>query len=496
MGGMTDLTATRTPAARPLPPALRRSVGVIMIGSALSFLDSTIVNVALRSLSASLHAPLAQVQWVVTGYLLALAAVIPVTGWAARRAGPSRLYIGALAVFTAGSALCALSRSAGMLIACRVLQGAGGGAILPAGTIIWTSHASKAQMARVMSIVGVPVVLAPMLGPTLGGLLVQGLGWQAIFWLNVPLGVTGIILGVRLLPRTSGGDAGPLDLAGLVLAAGGTASLTYGLAQIGVRAEPGAIAALGAGAGLLAAFVLRSTRIARPLLDVRLYATRAFRAASVTSFSLGAAMFGGMILMPLYFQVVRGQDVIATGLLLAPSGAGALLANRLAAPMTDRLGAGATALVGGLVSLAATVPFVFLGPRTSYVLLGLAMAARGAGIGLSLMPAMTAAYRALPVGKIPDATPQLNVLQRVGGSIGTAVFTVILTRQLAHAASPAAAAGAFGATFAWVLVITAIATAPALLLARAERHPRTTMPPATSPPASSSPAREEPDEVH
>ena len=472
-------------AAEPFSPALRRSIGVIMIGSTLSFLDSTIVNVALRSLSVSLHAPLAQVQWVVTGYLLALAAVIPVTGWAARRVGPSRLYIAALVVFTAGSALCALSRGAGMLIACRVLQGAGGGAILPAGTIIWTSQASKAQLARVMSLIGIPVVLAPMLGPTLGGLLVQGLGWQAIFWLNVPLGVSGIILGARLLPRAraSGGDAGPLDLAGLVLAAGGTASLTYGLAQVGAEAGPdgAAIAALAAGTVLLAAFVLRSARTTRPLLDVRLYASRAFTAASVTSFSLGAAMFGGMILMPLYLQVVRGQDVIATGLLLAPSGAGALLANRLAAPMTDRLGAGATALAGGLVSLAATIPFAFLGARTSYVLLCLAMVARGAGIGLSLMPAMTAAYRSLPPGKIADATPQLNVLQRVGGSIGTAVFTVILTRQLAHAASPAAAAGAFGTTFAWVLAVTAIATAPALLLARAERQARS-MPPATSPP--------------
>jgi MFS family permease len=124
----------------------------------------------------------------------------------------SRLYIAALAVFTAGSALCALSRTAGMLIACRVLQGAGGGAILPAGTIIWTGQAGKAQMARMISLIGVPVVLTPMLGPTLGGLLIQGLGWLAIFWFNVPLCVIGLILGPRLLPRTIGGDAGPLDL--------------------------------------------------------------------------------------------------------------------------------------------------------------------------------------------------------------------------------------------------------------------------------------------
>lgn len=135
----------------PFSPALRRSVGVVMIGASLSFLDSTVVNVALHTLTVDLHAELGSVPWVVTAYLLALAAVIPITGWAARRFGAGRLYIAAPAVFTIGSALCACSQSAEMLIACRALQGAGGGAILPLGTIIWTSQASKAQMARVMS---------------------------------------------------------------------------------------------------------------------------------------------------------------------------------------------------------------------------------------------------------------------------------------------------------------------------------------------------------
>src|SRR5450755_3797415 len=144
----------RFPAARPavvaepLTPGLRRAAWVVMIGASMSFLDSTIVNVALRSLSASLHASLAGVQWAVTGYLLVLAAMIPVTGWAARRVGESQLYVAALAVFTVGSALCALSASLDMLVACRVLQGAGGGAILPVGTMIWTGQASKCWAGR------------------------------------------------------------------------------------------------------------------------------------------------------------------------------------------------------------------------------------------------------------------------------------------------------------------------------------------------------------
>ena len=449
-----------------------------MIGASLSFLDSTVVNVALRTLSADLHTSLSEVQWVVTGYLLALAAVIPVTGWAARRAGAARLYVAALAVFTVGSALCACSQSAGMLIACRVLQGAGGGAILPAGTMIWTSQATRAQMARVMSVIGVPIVLAPMLGPTIGGLLIEGLGWRAIFWLNVPLGAAGVALAARLLPGGGGTGAGRLDVTGLILGAGGTVGVTYGLAEAGATSGLGTAAAvpLITGLVLLGGFVVHARRPGRPLLDVSLYASRAFAAASVASFALGAAMFGGMILLPLYFQIVRGENVILTGLLLVPSGAGAVISNRLAAPLTDRYGAGVTAFAGAALGMVSTVPFVFLTAGTSYALLALVMVARGAGTGLSVVPVMTAAYRALPPGKIPDAAPQLNVLQRIGGAMGTAVLTVVLQDQLRQHTSSAGAARGFGVTFVWVLAIATAAAIPTVVLARTEWRDRDTQP--------------------
>lgn len=458
-----------------MPPELRRTVAVVMLGATLPFVDSTIVNVALHSLSAGLHAPLVRVQWVVTGYLLALAAVIPVTGWAARRMGPSRLYLLALACFTAGSALCMVSADLGMLVAARVLQGAGGGAILPVGTMIWAAQAGKARMARVMALIGVPIVAAPMLGPTLGGLLIAAAGWRAVFAVNVPVGVAGIVLAARLLPRTRGGRAGPLDLPGAVLAAAGTTGVTYGLVLIGgdARVTTAVLPALAIGLACLAGFVVRAARVRRPLLDVRLYTNRVFTAAAISSCGLGAAMFGGMILLPLYFQVVRGDSVIRTGMLLIPSGVGALLANRATAPLTDRFGSGVTALTGGLIGMAATVPLVFLGAHTSYPWLAVAMAGRGVGTGLALVPAMTAAYRALPAGKIADATPQLNIVQRVGGAVGTAALAVVLARAGPYSAgTPVAAAAAFGTAFAWVLALTAVATAPTLWLIAAERTAR------------------------
>ena len=445
-------------------------MGVVMIGATLSFLDTTIVNVALRTLSVDLHAGLGTVQWVVTAYLLALAAVIPVTGWAARRFGAARLYVAALAVFTVGSVLCACSQSVGMLIASRAVQGIGGGAIMPVGTMIWTAQSSKAQMGRVMGLIAVPVILAPTLGPTIGGLLIQFLDWRAIFWLNVPFGVAGVVLALRLLPQEKGGDAGRLDVTGLILACVGIVGITYGLAEFGAAAglDMAAIVALLAGLVALVGFVVHALRAKRPLLDLGLYGSRAFTAASVATFALGAANYGGMILMPLYFQTVRGEDVILAGLLVAPTGLGALLA----APLIDRHGAGITAFAGAAILAVSTIPFVFLTPTTPYTLLCFLMVVRGVGFGLSIIPAMTAAYQALPPDKIPDATPQLNVLQRVGGAIGTAVLTVILDDQLRHHATPAAQASGFGTTFLWVLAITIAATVPTILLARIEHQAR------------------------
>ncbi|WP_416965251.1 MDR family MFS transporter [Streptomyces sp. Agncl-13] len=463
-----------TVSAEPFSPALRRSVGVVMIGASLSFLDSTIVNVAVHTLSVDLHAGLGTVQWVVTAYLLALAAVIPATGWAARRFGAARLYVAALVVFTVGSVLCACSQSVGMLIASRAVQGVGGGAIMPVGTMIWTARSSKAQMGRVMSLIAIPIILAPTLGPLIGGLLIQGIDWRAIFWLNVPVGVVGIVLALRLLPMGKGGDAGRLDVTGLILASTGIVGITYGLAELGDTAgldtglDTAALVALLVGPAALVGFVVHALRTKRPLLDVRLYAGRAFTAASVAQFALGAANFGGMILMPLYFQTVRGEGVIVAGLLLAPTGLGALLS----APFIDRYGAGITSFTGAAVLVVSTIPFVFLTATTPYLLLCLVMVVRGIGFGLSIIPAMTAAYQALPPDKIPDATPQLNVLQRVGGAIGTAVLTVVLSDQLRHHPTPAGQADGFGTTFLWVLAITIAAAVPTIVLAHTEHRAR------------------------
>jgi EmrB/QacA subfamily drug resistance transporter len=469
-----------------ISPHVWRISIVVIIGAIMSILDTTIVNVALDSLSRDLHTSLSSIQWVATGYMLALAAVIPVSGWAAEKVGARRLWIVSVVLFTLGSALCGFAWSSGSLIAFRVLQGAGGGMIMPIGQMVLARAAGPQHMGRVMGVIGVPMILAPVFGPTIGGLLLEHLGWRWIFYVNLPIGVIGVMLALRLLPAVERRETRPFDKLGFALLATGVPLLVYGLAEIGQLGgivHPGAFGPILAGIALIAAFVVHALRVEAPLLNVRLFANKAFGAASLTTFALGAGLFGAMIIMPLYFQIVRGEDAVHTGLLLMPQGLGAAVAMPLAGRAADRIGGGRVAVFGLGVSLLATLPFALIGAHTPYVVIGAAMVARGFGIGMTMMPAMSAAYAALRPSDIAHATPQLNVIQRVGGSIGTAILTVVLQNGITHqlaglggSASPAvrsgAIASAFASTYWWVFAVTAVALLPAVALARVESQRR------------------------
>src|SRR5438874_2291426 len=257
--------------------------GVVIVGMIMSILDTTIVNVALDTFGRDLHSPISQVQWVVTGYLLALAAVIPVTGWAARRFGAKRVYLVSLVLFTAGSALCGLASSTNALIVFRVLQGIGGGMILPIGQLMMAEAAGPSRMGRVMSIVAVPAMLAPILGPTIGGLIVDNTSWRWIFYVNLPVGLLAVAAAIRTLPRGQPGQAGALDVRGLALMATGLPLLTYGLAEIGSTGSftsPKVVLPCLAGLVLITLFAVHALRIPRPLLNLRLYRRPTFASAS------------------------------------------------------------------------------------------------------------------------------------------------------------------------------------------------------------------------
>jgi MFS family permease len=506
-----------------------RISAVVIVGSIMSILDTTIVNVALETLSRELHATISNIQWVVTGYMLSLAAVIPITGWAARRFGAKRVYLVSLVLFTAGSALCGQANSTTELILFRVLQGVGGGMILPIGQLMMAEAAGPQRMGRVMSIVAVPAMLAPILGPTIGGLILDNASWRWIFYVNVPIGVIAVVSAWRILPSVRPGATSKLDVRGLILMATGLPLLTYGLAEIGSTGSftsTRVVVPILLSVVLIAAFAVHALRIPAPLLNLRLYRRPTFSSASFAMFCLGAALFGGMILLPLYWQNVRHESVLDTGLLTAPQGLGMALVMPLSGKLTDRVGGGPPALFGGMILLplywqnvrhesvldtglltapqglgmalvmplsgkltdrvgggppalfgvilttVTTIPFGLIGAHTSIALLSVAMFARGMGIGFAFMPAMSAAFASLNRSELPDATPQLNVLQRVGGSIGTAVLAVVLQRALTGAHTLSAVADGYGTAF-WVSAgMTALAIIPCIILLRAERAAR------------------------
>jgi EmrB/QacA subfamily drug resistance transporter len=472
--------------------------GVVVVGVIMSILDTTIVNVALETLSRELDAPLNTIQWVATGYLLALATVIPLTGWMSERFGSRRVWMTSVALFGAGSALCGLAWSAESLIVFRVLQGFGGGMIMPVGMSLLAQTAGPSRVGRVMSVVGVPMLLGPILGPVIGGVIVDTVSWRWIFYVNVPIAAVALVLAARLLHADAGrADAGRLDWLGLALLSPGLAGIVFGLSESESHGGFGAPIVWGpiaVGLALVALFAAHSLRAPRPLLDLRLFRVRAFAAAAATTFLVGAALFGAMIILPLYYQVARGETALTAGLLMAPQGFGAAMAMPLAGRLTDRVGGGRVAVVGLAILTIGTIPFAFLGAETSYPLLALLLVLRGLGIGGSMMPAMAAAYATLASSAVPRATSALNVVQRIGGSMGTALLAVMLQGEirdrLGSRGGPAASgtlerlpddvrarvaeplASAFGATFWWAVGMSVVAMGPAVVLAMTQRRAR------------------------
>lgn len=440
----------------------------------MALLDSTVVNVALHSLAATFATSLVTIQWVVAAYLLALGGITPATGWASRRFGSRRLYLFAIAAFAATSLVCGLATSSAELIIFRVGQGAAGGILASVGQILLVQQAGQRNLARALGAVGTPMLLAPILGPVIGGLLLVYASWHWIFFINIPIALVTLVLGRQFLPHDQPGQATRLDLAGLAMIGLATTAVIYALTQIGVTGTAASLSVLlplAGGIVLTAVFVVRALHVSFPILDLRLYRSMAYSAASFTTFASGAAVLGGMILLPLYFQTVRGDSAVTTGLLLMPSGIGAAIGMFLSGRVTDKIGAGSCACAGGITLIALTVPLALLTAGTSYLVIILVTACRGIGIGLLTMPAMTAAFRAIGPAHLNDAAPQLNMLQRIGGSVGTAAFAVVLQAHLHRSTGRLSGpATAFDAAFWSVVGATALATLPTILIAISEKR--------------------------
>jgi EmrB/QacA subfamily drug resistance transporter len=425
--------------------------GVVVLGSIMSILDVTVVNVAINTLANDFDTSLSTIQWVATGYTLALATVIPLTGWAAERFGTKRLYMTSITLFVTGSVLSGCAWSAESLIFFRVLQGLGGGMLMPAGMTILTQAAGPQRVGRVMAIMGVPMLLGPIVGPILGGWLVDSFSWRWIFFINVPIAVAALTATVRVLPKDVSRPGTRLDWLGLCLLSPGLALLIYGLAQSSSSGGFGAVKVwlpMLVGVVMLALFITHALRAgSQALIDLKLFANRVFSAANITLILVIVAVFGGMLLLPLYFQTVRGESALDTGLLLAPQGFGAMIAMPLAGNLADRIGVGKIVPPGLIVVGLSFVGLTQISDDTSYWLMGVLLFVMGLGMGFTMMPTFSGAMQTLRRAMIAKASTTLNINQQVGASIGTAVLSVLLANELSSRL-PADAGGAIGVPLA------------------------------------------------
>jgi EmrB/QacA subfamily drug resistance transporter len=463
------------PATAPakLDPALVKLTAILMVGAIASLLDTTIVNVGLDTIARDLHTSVTTAQWVITGYLLSFAMVIPLNGWAIARFGAKATWLTSLSVFLAGSIACGAAWNVGSLVAFRVFQGLGGGMLLPVLTTLLIQAAGGRSLGRLMSTVSLPAVIVPVIGPVVGGLIVSNLSWRWLFYVNVPVCLVAIVAAWRAAPAdVPSPQRHPFDLLGLALLSPALALVIYGLSQANGAsgfATAGVLVPLAIGVAATVVFAVYAVRRSdRALINLRLLRVRSY-AASVTVFFLaGLSLYGPLLLLALFYQEVQGRSVIVTGLILVPQGIGSLLPRTMAGKLTDRIGPRLVVLVSLVLTAVGTLAFAMAGPHTSEWLLAVSLLVRGAGLAGATIAVMAGAFQGVPRDKVPDASSTIRIVQQLGGSFGAAVLAVILAHQLtAHAAVTAAArATAFDTAFWWSIGFTVLALLPAFLLPR------------------------------
>ncbi|MCL2833978.1 MAG: multidrug efflux MFS transporter [Treponema sp.] len=449
-----------------LPKGVMATALIMVLGALPPMLDTTIVNVAIKGLAGAFNVDLSVIQWAVTGYVLAMGIAVPFSGWLIRKYDGKIIYMGSIGLFVIGSLLSGLAWNAQSLIAFRFLQGFAGGILLPLlSTMAVQLAGGSAHLGKLMSLVGIPVVFIPIIGPIAGGLIMQYLPWQWLFFINLPLGAIGLVCLQWKLPKFEASDrTAKLDWPGVLLLAVTSGALIFGVTE---AVKPGdhviGIIFLVTGAAAFMVYVFYALkRQGKAIIPLDLFRSRNFSAAFIALFLAGFATNGPLLLFPMFFQNVRGLSVILAALWLIPQGIGMLLARPQIGKLTDRIGARNIVLPSIVLTLAGTVPFVFFNVNTSQWLVWVVLLIRGAGIGGITVPLMADCFTGLEKPQVPAASITSRIIQNIGGAFGSALLATVVSSFLVNNAGNLT--GAYHAGFITSIIFMIISIAPALFL--------------------------------
>jgi EmrB/QacA subfamily drug resistance transporter len=439
------LQAAQLAATAEAPPFSLRTIlaplVAIIIGAFMAVLDTTATNVAVPSLVRTFHDPISTIQWVITGYTLAQAAVIPLAGWLSDRYGAKQVFLTSIVLFTIGSALCATAQSSGMLIAFRVLQGLGGGFILPVALAYIYRMAPPERVGMVIGLMGIPILLGPAVGPILAGWLVQDASWRWIFLINLPVGVVGVLLGLRGLPAVARSKVDTLDYAGIVLGPLAFAALVYGISEGSTSWTSGnTIGGIVVGSLALLAFIVAELRAATPLLELRVFRSPDFDFAILGQWAGQFALFGVLFLVPLFLQQVRGYGALDTGFTLLPQALATMVFLPLGGVLFDRIGARPLVVVGSAIMVVASLLLGTVSITTRGWDLVLPLALYGMGMGLMIMSLNTQVLNSAPRALVGRVSALSTALLQVISSLAVAGLSAVLSSRTTTHSSQARAA--------------------------------------------------------
>lgn len=419
----------------PIPKSIINIAWILVLGTMMPLFDSTMVNIAIKSLSNSFGSGLDLIQWVITGYVLSMAVSVPLAGWAVQCFNGKWLMIGANAVFLATSIASGLSWNIHSLIIFRIVQGFSAGFIMTLVTTLCVDVAGGDRMGQMMSTVGIPLILGPILGPVIGAVILQFLSWRYIFFVNIPIGILAIVLMVLKLPNfTPVNIKARFDFIGIVLLSASSASLIYGISKSAKRAtfnNRTTIAYVVAGVVILAVYLFYAAiKKEQAILPLHLFKMKNFSAAMAGLFLAGIATNGPMLLLPLFFQNIKNFSVLNTGLILLPQGIGMLIARPLVGRLTDKMGARNVVLISLILAIVGTIPFLFFNEASSLIIISVVLMIRGMGIGGVTIPMMTDAYTGMAKEEIAQAGVGTRIMQNIGGAFGSAVLATVVSLSI------------------------------------------------------------------